>query len=211
MKTTAAPRIGVFGGAFDPPHRAHVELVRTALAQLKLDALHVLPTGDAWHKTRTLSPAADRLAMTQIAFAQCPAVRVDDRELQRDGPTYTIDTLRELAREFTDPALFLIIGGDQAAALPRWRDWQALLEIATICVAEREDGTGAPGSFDIKNPPSELAGARFERLAMPMLSISSTDIRARIAQGASEHDIGTLVAPSVARYIATHHLYRPTA
>lgn len=211
MTPVAAPRIGLFGGAFDPPHNAHFELVRTALSQLNLDTLHVLPTGDAWHKTRTLSPAADRLAMTRLAFAQCPAVQVDDRELRRDGPTYTIDTLRELAQAFINPALFLIIGGDQAASLPRWHDWQAVISVATICVAEREGGTRASGSFDIKNPPPELLDARFKHLTMPLRPISSTDIRTRVAQGAGEHELSTLVAPAVARYIATHHLYRLTA
>ena len=211
MSNRPALRIGVFGGAFDPPHRAHVELVRCALEQLKLDALHVLPTGDAWHKTRTLSPAADRLAMARLAFADCPAVQVDDRELHRAGPTYTIDTLRELAQAYPKAALHLIIGADQAAALPSWRDWQALLAIATICVAGRADESGALTGFDVKNPPEALRHARFEVLAMPPLAISSTAIRHRVEQGAPETEIAALVPPRVARYIANHSLYRPTA
>ncbi|MEP6559116.1 MAG: nicotinate-nucleotide adenylyltransferase [Burkholderiales bacterium] len=211
MNSSPARRVGVFGGAFDPPHRAHVELVRTALTQLRLDVLHVLPTGDAWHKTRTLSPQADRLAMTQLAFAQCPAVQIDDRELHRDGPTYTIDTLRELNLAYPLATLHLIIGADQAAALPNWHDWQALIGLATICVAGRPDSSGALIGFDIKNPTSALRGARFESLAMPPLAISSTNIRQRVNQGASEPEIAALVPPPVARYIANHHLYRPTA
>ena len=210
MSERLAPRIGVFGGAFDPPHRAHVELVRLALSQLSLDTLYVLPTGDAWHKTRTLSPAADRLAMAQLAFVQLPAVQVDDRELRRDGPTYTIDTLRELVQSNPQAALFLLIGADQAAALPSWRDWQAVIRLATICVAGRADATSAQAGFDVKNPPDALRSARFESLAMPLRAISSTDIRTRVAQGASEPEIATLVPRAVARYIAKHHLYRPT-
>ena len=86
----AARRIGVFGGAFDPPHNAHVALVRAALSQLALDAFFVFPTGQAWHKPRALSPAADRLEMARLAFSDCPAVTVDQREMLRPGPTYKI-------------------------------------------------------------------------------------------------------------------------
>ena len=92
--TPAPPRIGLFGGAFDPPHVAHVALVRAAMEQLGLNQLHVLPTGDAWHKSRTLSAATHRLAMARLAFGEIPGVVVDDRELRRAGPTYTVDTLR---------------------------------------------------------------------------------------------------------------------
>ncbi len=211
LNAGASERIGIFGGAFDPPHRAHIELVRTAIAQLRLDALQVLPTGDAWHKTRTLSPAADRLAMARLAFAGLAAVRVDDREMRRDGPTYTVDTLRELQAQLPQAALFLIIGADQYRTLPSWHDWRSLLRIATICVAEREGGTSTSDRFDLKNPDSQLPGIPYERLLMPAVAVSSTDIRARIARGASEPEIATLVPPAVARYIATHHLYRPTA
>ena len=211
MSADASRRIGIFGGAFDPPHRAHVELVRTAIAQLRLGAMQVLPTGDAWHKTRVLSPAADRLAMARLAFAELAAVRVDDRELRRDGPTYTVDTLHELQAQQPQAALFLLIGADQYRALPSWQDWRSLLRIATICVAEREGNTSASAVFDSKKPVSPLLGVPFERLLMPALAISSTAIRERIARGASEPEIATLVPPAVARYIATHHLYRPTA
>ena len=114
-------RIGLFGGAFDPPHDAHLALARAAIDQLALDRLHVLPTGDAWHKSRPLSPGADRLAMCRLAFADLPRVRVDDRELRRDGATYTIDTLAELHAEEPAAQLFLVIGADQAAAFHRWR------------------------------------------------------------------------------------------
>jgi len=87
-------RIGIFGGAFDPPHVAHAALAQVALAELQLDELRVVPTGDAWHKTRALSPAPHRLAMAQLALPSCPGV-VDPREIERAGPSYTVDTLRE--------------------------------------------------------------------------------------------------------------------
>ena len=94
-----APRIGVFGGAFDPPHLAHRALLETALDELKLDRLHVVPTGEAWHKPRQLTAAAHRLAMVQLAFGDVPKICIDTREINRVGPSYTIDSLRQMAAE----------------------------------------------------------------------------------------------------------------
>ena len=205
--TGSALRIGVFGGAFDPPHRTHVALVEAALAQLRLDELRIFPTGDAWHKTRTLSPAADRLAMAERAFGGIPRVVVDPREVQRAGPTYTLDTLRELKREFPQAQPVLIMGSDQAAALPTWRGWQEILAIAIVSIAERLESARSDGSatrFDPRTLPGLPAGARFETLELPPMDTSATDIRARIARG---EDIAALVPPAVARYIDQHHLY----
>jgi hypothetical protein len=104
-----------------------------ALQQLALDRLRIFPTGQAWHKARALSAAAHRLAMAQLAFRIGPSPgQVDARELQRPGPTYTIDTLTELQAESPGAKLFLIVGGDQAAALPSWHRWSEILEIAII-------------------------------------------------------------------------------
>ena len=201
------PRLGVFGGAFDPPHRTHVALVEAALAQLRLDELRIFPTGDAWHKTRTLSPAADRLAMAEQAFGGIPRVVVDPREVQRAGPTYTLDTLRELKREFPQAQPVLLMGSDQAAALPTWHGWQEILAIAIVSIAERLESARSDGSatrFDPRTLPGLPAGARFETLELPPMDTSATDIRARIARG---EDIAALVPPAVARYIDQHHLY----
>ncbi len=200
-------RLGVFGGAFDPPHRMHVALVEAALAQLQLDELRIFPTGDAWHKTRTLSPAADRLAMAQLAFGDIARVVVDPREVQRAGPTYTLDTLRELKREFPRAQPVLIMGSDQAVALPTWHGWQEILAIAIVSIAERLESPRSDGSatrFDPRTLPGLPAGARFETLELPPMDTSATDIRARVARG---EDIAALVPPAVARYIDQHHLY----
>jgi nicotinate-nucleotide adenylyltransferase len=197
-------RVGVFGGAFDPPHNAHVALVRAAMTQLRLDVLHVFPTGHAWHKRRPLSPAQHRLAMAQLAFGDCAGVRVDDRELQRTGPTYTIDTLTELQCEYKGAQLFLVLGGDQAVALKSWHRWQDILQIAIISVAVRVYSTPTPLAFDAQKLPSDIDGARFEPLQLPPMSLSATDIRARVADGLG---IDHLVPAGVARYIDHHHLY----
>lgn len=198
---TMARRIGVFGGAFDPPHAAHVALARTAVTDLQLDELRVVPTGQAWHKTRTLSPAEHRLAMAQLAFADVPRVVVDDREIQRSGPSYTIDTLRELKTQWPNAELFLIVGEDQAHALSTWREWQGILQIAIICVAEREDLTGARPLFVAQDAQE----SRFRRLRFPAMPVSATKIRARIA---AHQCVVPLVFEPVARYIDLHHLYQ---
>jgi nicotinate-nucleotide adenylyltransferase len=121
----------MFGGAFDPPHIAHVALAKAAVEQLGLDELRVFPTGQAWHKSGTVASPEDRLAMARIAFGDLARTVVDDRELHRAGPTYTIDTLRELGAQYPGAQLYLVMGEDQAVSLTRWRDWQAVLRLAT--------------------------------------------------------------------------------
>ncbi|WP_076997154.1 nicotinate (nicotinamide) nucleotide adenylyltransferase [Variovorax sp. KK3] len=197
------PRVGVFGGAFDPPHDAHVSLVKAALAQLGLARLHILPTGDAWHKARGLSAGHHRLEMARLAFEGLPGAVVDDRELRRAGPTYTLDTLRELRGEQPAAELVLILGADQASSLPRWHGWQDILAMAVVAVAQRP---GA-GAFDPLALPGAPPGARFETLAITPMDVSATEIRAKAALG---QDLSRLVPPAVARYIDQHHLYRTT-
>ncbi|AMM26256.1 nicotinate (nicotinamide) nucleotide adenylyltransferase [Variovorax sp. PAMC 28711] len=201
-----APRIGVFGGAFDPPHNAHVALAAAALAQLNLSELRIFPTGRAWHKTRQLTGADDRLAMSRLAFGDLAGVVVDAREVLRDGPTYTLDTLRELQAENPTARLVLVMGADQATALPSWHGWQVILSIAIISVAHRAMQTGATARFDPASLPGLPTGAQFEGLELPAMDTSATDIRQRVARG---EDVSALVPPAVARYIDQHFLYRP--
>lgn len=196
-----ARRIGIFGGAFDPPHVAHVALVRAAVAQLRLDELRVIPTGQAWHKTRVLSPSHHRLAMARLAFSELPQVVIDPRETERSGPSYTVDTLRELHAKWPEAELFLLIGEDQAHSLYDWHEWRDLLRLAIICVAEREDLMGARPQFVA---PKGLE-SRFRRLHFPAMSVSATDIRTQIA---AQQRVVPLVLESVARYIDHHHLYQ---
>ena len=108
VRPAGEQRIGVFGGAFDPPHHAHVALARAAIEQFELGSLHVIPTGQAWHKARALSAAEHRLAMTRLAFQDDAKVVVDERELQRTGPTFTIDTLEALQAENPQARLYLL-------------------------------------------------------------------------------------------------------
>jgi nicotinate-nucleotide adenylyltransferase len=203
----AFKKIGIFGGAFDPPHLAHAGLIEAAIAQLELDALYVIPTGHAWHKPRPLTAAVHRLAMAQLAFGNLPnptfgglpKVLVDQREIHRPGPTYTIDTLRELQAEQPGAKLVLLMGADQAAALHTWHEAEAIVQIATICVADRASNAIATGNLN----------AEFLHLELPFKPISATQIRHLVRQHVrGGMGLNHMVAPGVARYIAKHHLYQ---
>jgi nicotinate-nucleotide adenylyltransferase len=203
-------RLGVFGGAFDPPHRAHVALVEAAVAQLQLDQVRVLPTGQAWHKPRNLSDAAHRLAMTRLAFADVPQVVVDEREIQRTGPSYTVDTLHELQTEYPQAQLYLLLGDDQRRALSSWHQIGEIGRIAIICAAGRDMAVRAwneESGVAPTNPPlSDTLQARIRTLDMPLMPHSATDIR---VLAATEQALTGLVSPAVERYIHENHLYRP--
>jgi nicotinate-nucleotide adenylyltransferase len=196
-------RIGIFGGAFDPPHLAHVALAQAAVAQLGLDELRVFPTGQAWHKARALSDASHRLAMARVAFAAVPRAVVDDRELRRSGPTYTVDTLRELHAASPDATLLLVVGADQAEALHSWRESGEIVRLATIAVAARARPDPDAPPFDA----SRLPGGHWTSVELPSMPVSATQIRALVAAG---QGIGHLAPPGVASYIARNHLYAPT-
>lgn len=200
----AIKRLGLFGGAFDPPHLAHIALARAAIDQLQLDSLHVLPTGGAWHKKRELSSTDDRLAMCRLAFAGIAHVEVDNREIRRPGATYTIDTIEELQAVFPGASLYLLMGADQAVSLPSWHRWKEIAHATTISVADRAHPQSAGGIFY-----SQLSTLgylpRLELLKLPPTSISATEIRRRVASGLS---LDSLVSPAVAGYIDQHYLYR---
>ena len=198
-------RVGVFGGAFDPPHRAHVALALAAQEQLQLDRLHIIPTGFAWHKSRPLTLAEHRVAMCKLAFSGLATAVVDSREIRRSGPTYTADTLQELQREYPRAQLFLVVGQDQWQNLASWHRIDEVVKNAIICVALRPDfsdisaapaGNGIAASTEIPV---------MQPLQMPAMPLSATAIR----QIAAQHEnLSPLVFDSVARYIDQHHLYQ---
>ncbi len=204
IAATPALRIGLMGGSFDPVHCGHVALAEAALRQLKLDQVCWIPAGQPWQKARQLAPAADRLAMVRAATSHDPRHVVDDIELKRSGPSYTLDTVRALQKAAPETALWwLIIGQDQCANLPTWHGWTELLGRVGLAVAAR-------GDRPVAVPEAVRAAAihGIESLAMPPLPVSSTAIRARVAAGESPLDLAPELAPaSVASYIADHHLY----
>jgi nicotinate-nucleotide adenylyltransferase len=185
-------------------------MVEAAVAQLQLDQVRVLPTGQAWHKTRNLSDAAHRLAMTRLAFADVPQVVVDEREIQRTGPSYTVDTLHELQSEYPQAQLYLLLGDDQRRALPAWHQIGEIGRIAIICAAGRDMAVRAwneeSGAAPTNPPLSDTLQARIRTLDMPLMPHSATDIR---VLAATEQALTGLVSPAVERYIHEHHLYRP--
>jgi len=189
-------RTGLLGGTFDPVHRAHVALARAALQALQLDQVRWIPAGQPWQKTRQVTAAHHREAMVRLAIEGEPRFMLDRIELERSGPSYTLDTVKALAAAQPQTEWFLIIGADQYAGLHSWADWRELLGRVVLAVANR------PGPLPPVHP--EVLAFPHRAVPLPMLDISSTDVRQRVQQGA---DISALVPPEVARYIETHRLY----
>ena len=192
-------RIGLFGGSFDPVHNAHVALARLALSELKLDELRWVPAGQPWQKSRELASPAHREAMVRLAIAGEPLFVLERCELLRRGPSFTLDTVRELQDREPGCEWFLIVGQDQYAGLHTWRDWRELLARVTLAVANR------PG--EAATPHDEVLQAPHHAVNLPMMDISSTEVRTRIAAG---QGIDDLVPATVAGYIEQHRLYQDT-
>lgn len=197
-------RIGLFGGSFDPVHLGHVALARAAIDAVGLDEVLWIPAGQPWQKARQLAPAAHRAAMVELALAGEPRFRLERCELRRAGPSYTIDTVRELQQAMGMVATdwVLLLGQDQYAGLPTWHGWRELVQRVTLAVAGRD--SAPPGV------PAALQGVAHRVLVIPMppMPVSSTEIRDRIAAGLG---LDGMVPPQVASYIASHGLYRTPA
>jgi len=189
-------RIGLFGGSFDPVHNAHVALAQRALVDLDLTELRWVPAGRPWQKQREMTPAVHREAMVRLAIAGEPRFVLERCELERSGPSYMLDTVRELQAATPGAQWVLVIGQDQYAGLHTWHGHAELLARVTLAVA------GRPGAADA--PHESLRGVPHEVVGLPMMEISSTEIRHRVAAGLS---IDNSVPADVARYIALHHLY----
>lgn len=211
MSPSAAPRrVGMFGGAFDPPHLAHRALAEAALDQLGLDALHIMPTGQAWHKARSLTVAEHRVAMCELAFGDLPRTRIDRRETTRQGPSYTADTLAELAREYPGATLYLVLGADQLLAFKSWVRWPEVLEHAQLAVANRALHIDADAALD-QSEEMDLSAVDlpFVRLSMPLTNISASAVRSFVERPASPSTVfARLVPAGVASYISDHSLYQ---
>jgi nicotinate-nucleotide adenylyltransferase len=190
-------RVGIFGGSFDPVHNAHVALARVALEQLPLDEVRWIPAGQPWQKTRVLTSGADREAMVRLAIAGEPRFTLDRIELRRHGVTFTLDTVRVLAAAEPATDWFLILGQDQYATLHTWRDWRELVKRVTLAIANRPDAGPSVNAH--------IAGVPHQMVTLPMMDVSSTEVRRRVAAG---EPIAGLVPEAVASYIERRQLYR---
>lgn len=193
-------RIGLFGGTFDPPHNAHLALARSALDALRLDRLLWIPAGQPWQKARRITPAAQREAMVALTITGEPRFALDRREIERQGPSYTLDTVREIGAEQPGAMLYLIIGQDQYAGLHSWHGWQELLGRVVLAVANRP-GAALQVHADVLRHPHRV-------VPLAMLDIAATDLRAKVAR---DEPLTGLVPAAVEAYIAHHQLYREVA
>ncbi|WP_345750347.1 nicotinate-nucleotide adenylyltransferase [Microbacterium rhizophilus] len=192
------PRIGVMGGTFDPIHHGHLVAASEVAQSFDLDEVVFVPTGQPWQK-QEVSPAEQRYEMTVIATASNPRFTVSRVDVDREGLTYTVDTLRDLKARRPEADLFFITGADAVAQILSWRDHDELWDLAHFVAVSR------PGHvLDIEGLPS----AEVSQLEIPALAISSTDCRDRVSRG---FPVWYLVPDGVVQYIAKHHLYRSNA
>ena len=195
-------RVGVLGGAFNPPHVGHLVLAQEAFARLSLDRVLLVPVGEAPHREIEQDPGAEvRLHMCELATAPDERLEASRIELDRGGPSYTVDTLRALAASARNAELVLVLGGDQAVALEGWRAPEEIVDLATVACVER----GEARREEIARALARLgAGERLAFLDMPQIGVSSTLVRARVAEGLP---IRYLVPEAVAGLVAARGLY----
>lgn len=188
-------RLGVMGGTFDPIHNGHLVAASEVAAALNLNEVLFVPTGQPWQK-ENVTPTADRYLMAEIATAANPKFKVSTIDIDRSGPTYTVDTLRDLRALHPDADLFFITGADAVTSIAGWKDAEELWALAQFVAVTR------PGH--ILDLPDAPQGA-IQVLEIPALAISSSDIRARVAEG---KPIWYLVPDGIVQFIGKHGLYR---
>lgn len=207
--------VGILGGTFDPVHIGHLRSALEVAELLDLDEMRLIPCARPPHRETPSSTAEDRLAMVRCAVQQQPPLRVDDRELKRDKPSYTIDTLESLRQELGPvPRLYLLLGWDAFCGLPNWHSWGALLDYCHILVLQRPDADSEPPEA-LRNllaarsvaDPKALTGpsGQIAFVWQTPLAVSATQIRHLLAMGRS---VRFLVPDAVLNYINAHGLYR---
>lgn len=197
-------RVGVLGGTFDPPHRAHIALAEAARRHLGLDRVVFVPAGDPWRKAgRGVSPATQRLELVRAAIEALPWAEVSEIEVHREGPTYTVDTLEELAGPGIE--LWFILGADALADMAYWRDPSGIVALARLAVAPRPGAEGELVTPELRERVPDIE-ERIDTLPMPLMDISATEIRARLEAGEPTDD---LLPPAVRALIDERGWYRP--
>jgi nicotinate-nucleotide adenylyltransferase len=189
------PRVGIMGGTFDPIHHGHLVAASEVAQHYDLDEVVFVPTGEPWMKTG-VSAGEHRYLMTVIATAANPRFTVSRVDLERRGPTYTIDTLRDIQAERPNAELYFISGADAIAQILDWKDHEELWQLAKFVAVSR------PGhALSIRGLPEQSVSS----MEVPALAISSSDCRARVSGG---YPVWYLVPDGVVQYISKHHLYR---
>jgi nicotinate-nucleotide adenylyltransferase len=196
-------RLGVLGGAFNPPHIGHLVLAQEALLKLELDSVLLMPVGQAPHREIESDPGAEvRVELCEAAVAGDERLEVSRLEVEREGPSYTVDTLRALREERPDDELFWILGGDQAAALRSWHEPEQVLELCTIAVTERGSWRRAGIFLELRE---FRHSDRMVFLEMPSIGVSSSIVRRRVSRG---EPIRYLVQDAVRELIESRGLYK---
>lgn len=198
-------RVGIYGGTFSPVHNGHVAAAKAFMEQMWLDILYVIPTGVTPHKTmKGDATAADRLEMCRLAFEGMEGVIVSDLEMRREGKSYTVDTLRQLYDP--DGRLFLLMGTDMLLTLDKWREPEEIFRLCyPVYIRREEDGALDAAIVEKIKTYQEKYGKVVRRIVAPAIEISSTDVRAAVAEG---FPIEGAVPSSVAAYIRDRGLYR---
>lgn len=191
--------IGVMGGTFDPIHHGHLVAASEVADRFDLDEVLFVPTGQPWQKAgRQITPAEDRYLMTVIATASNPRFSVSRVDIDRGGPTYTIDTLKDLREQYPNEQLYFITGADALASIMSWHDWEEMFELAEFV------GVTRPG-YELREDmlPADIQ-ERVHLVEIPAMAISSTGCRERASQG---RPVWYLVPDGVVQYIAKNDLY----
>lgn len=197
-------RLGIFGGTFDPVHYGHLLLAEQCREQCRLDAVRFLPAGIPPHKmSQTIASGAARKEMLELALAGHEALSVDCRELKRDVPSFTVETLSELHAEAPERELFFLMGADSLRDFPTWREPARILELATLAVVNRGD-IPPPDLEPLTRQFGPSAARRVQVVSIPGLDLASSDIRRRVIEGQS---IRYMTPRAVECYIDTHKPY----
>ena len=188
-------RLGVMGGTFDPIHHGHLVAASEVASAFNLDGVLFVPTGEPWQKSK-VTPSEHRYLMSVIATASNPRFTVSRVDIDRDGPTYTVDTLRDIRSNFPEAELFFITGADAIKQILEWKDVDQIWPLAHFVAVTR------PGhQLELPSAPEGAISV----LEIPALAISSTDVRARVAAG---NPVWYLVPDGVVQYIGKHNLYQ---
>ncbi len=213
VKSESKPAIGILGGTFDPVHFGHLRTGLDVVEQLGLAQLRLMPCAIPPHRIEPVASASERRLMLELAIKNHPKLVVDDRELSREGPSYTVDTLLSLREDYPDNPLFVLMGTDAFCSLPTWSRWQQILELAHIVVMQRADETLQMSAeladcyqqHQAKAGDESLSAGKIWSIPVTQMAISATMIRDALSQ---QRDVRYLLPDAVIALIEQLHFYQ---